>query len=73
VAGLNAKGSGTGRCVKSGTGRTLIILGATICRGSLRMQLGAINQQPLSSQKAAFLYYPKAVLSQDYPKDMFKR
>jgi len=73
VAGLNAKGSGTGRCVKSGTGRMLIILGATICRRSLILQLGATNPQPHSHRKAVFLNYQKAVLNQDYPKGMFKR
>ncbi|MEE8317511.1 MAG: hypothetical protein V3S13_01210 [Candidatus Omnitrophota bacterium] len=73
VAGLDAKGSGTGRCVKSGTGRTLIILGATICKRRLILQLGVTNQKLLLSRKAAFQYYQKAVLSQDYPKDMFKR
>jgi len=73
VVTINAKGSGTGRCVKSGTEKTLIILRATIYRRSLRLQLGATNQKPLSSQKAAFMYYQKAVSSQDYPKGMFKR
>jgi hypothetical protein len=65
VARLNAKESGTGRCVESGIEKTLITLRPTICRRSLRLQLDVANPQRISCHKA--------VLRQDYHNGMFKR
>jgi len=65
VARLSAKESGTGRCVESGTEKTLITLRPTICRRSLKLQLDVANPQRISLRKA--------VSRQDYHKGMFKR